>query len=415
MDIKVSSFIPNGHINIPSSKSYTHRAFIAAFIANKGATIKNVNFCDDTNCTLSALKALGANFKINNNTVEFFARNKTPENIIINVNDSASSLRMLLPIASYLCPHIKFVGSEKLFSRSLETYLEILNDQNIKYILTSSSIEIFSSIKDSDLIIDNLISSQFVSGWLFLLSLANSSHFVKINTKLESSSYIDMTLDILTKFGSKFIKQNNIYIHSFSLFNYLNYEIEKDFSQMAFFAVLSSLKGNISFSNMNLDSLQGDKQIINILIDAGAKVDFLGNTITFFHSILKGTEIDISNCIDLGPILFVMASFCLGTTKIINTKRLSYKESNRLLAMKEELQKANVDITLLDNEVIINGKAKYKGDFNFNSHNDHRVCMALSIFSIISGNNCTISNYEVINKSYPNFFNDLFSLNKEAI
>lgn len=415
MDIKVSSFIPNGKIDIPSSKSYAHRALIAAFIANKGSYIKDINLCDDIKCTLNALKSLGANFSLNNNDVEFFNNDNPPEEVIIDVGSSGSTLRFLLPLASYLCKHVTFVGSEQLFSRPLSPYLDILSKQNIPFILKSSSLEILSSIKEDDFIINEDISSQFISGWLFLLAKANKSHFIKTSMQLGSKNYVSMTIDVLSKFGVKLVIKDNLIIHSFSHFNYLTYTIEKDYSQMAFFATLGALKGNVTFSNMNISSLQGDKQIIDILIDGGAKTDFLGENITFFHSLIKGQEIDISNCIDLGPILFVLGACSFGQTKLINTKRLTYKESNRLFAMKEELEKCGVKIDVFDNEVIIQGNASYQGDYHFSSHNDHRICMALAIFSVINHGTCTISNYECVNKSYPNFFNDLFSLNKEAL
>lgn len=415
MDIKISSFIPNGSVEIPTSKSYAHRALISSFISNKGSYIKNITFCDDINYTLNALKSLGANFIIHNNDIEFFKCNNTPKDVTFDVGDSASTLRFLLPLASYLSPHIKINGSERLFQRSISPYLEILEKQNIKYQLTSSSIEIFASIKDDDLTLDNCFSSQFISGWLFLLAKSNSPHFIKFNNNIESKNYILMTIDVLSRFGVKIIQKDNIIINSFSHFNYLSYTIEKDYSQMAYFAVLGALKGNITISNMNINSLQGDKKIIEILIDAGAKIDFLGNNITFYHSLLKGTTIDISNCIDLGPILFILGACSYGKTKLINTKRLSIKESNRILSMKNELEKVGIKIDVFDNEIIIYGMANYQGNYFFSSNNDHRVCMALSIFAIINNGICTINDYEVINKSYPNFFNDLFSLKKENI
>ena len=414
MNQEIDSFYPLGKIKLPASKSYCHRALISAFIANKGAVIKNINLCDDVIITLEALKKIGANYILKENTVVFnLKKDLNLSDVEINVGQSASTLRFLLPLISSLVPHVKFVGSESLFQRPLNVYEDILKKQQIKFIKTSTSIEIFSSLHGEDLIVDGNISSQFITGWLFLLAKENKNHFIKVNLPFESSSYVDMTLDVLNKFGVKFVKKDNLIVHSFSQFNYLSYEIEQDFSQLAFFAVLGSLKGQVTFSDLNLDSLQGDKRIIDILMDMGTKIDFFGNEITFMHSILKGIEIDLSDMIDLGPIIFVLASFCYGKTIVKNVKRLKYKESNRLDNMIIELKKAGVDISFINNEVAINGKSSYQGDNIFNSYDDHRIAMALSIFAVLNQGHSIIKNSECVKKSYQNFYEDLLSLRRD--
>lgn len=415
MDIEISSFTPNGHIDISTSINYAHKYLISAFIANKGALIKNINMCEDIIYTLNALKEIGANFTINKNDVEFSLRNKCPNKVTINVGNSTSTLRFLLPLVTYLCENTTFKGTKQLFHHTLKPYLDLLDKQNINYQLKNDSLQIFNKIKPTDFFVDENISSQFISGWLFLLAFSNETHFIKINSHFESKNNVEITLDVLQKIGVKFIKNDLLIINSFSNFNYLNTSIEKDFSQLALFSVLGSIKGSTSFSNLNLSSLQNNKQIIDILMDSGAKIDFFGDNITFFHSMIKGTTIDISNLVDLAPILFVLGATSFGTTKLINTKNLSLEESNRLLLMKEELSKANVNIEILDNEIIINGNASYQGNYTFSSHNDQYICMALSIFSIINEGKSLILDCDCVNKSYPNFFKDLFSLRKEVL
>lgn len=411
----IDSFFPKGKIKLPSSKSYSHRALISAFIANKGAEIKNLNLCEDVLVTLNILKQIGADFILKGNDVTFFISPiKKIDYVELDVKSSASSLRFLLPLVCNRISHVKFFGSEELFSRPLSVYEEVLIKQNIRFIKTNNSIEIFSSLKVDDLVLKGDISSQFVTGWLFLLADNISNHFIKILPPIESEDYILMTLDVLERFGVKFIKNDDLIVNAFSQFNYLSYEIEQDFSQMANFAVLGVLKGQVTFSSMNLKSLQGDKRIIDILMDMSSKIDFIDDEITFMHSLIKGTEIDLKNNIDLGPILFVLGAFSYGTTTIKNVKRLKYKESNRLMNMILELKKADVDIIYNDNQVIIKGKPMYQGDYVFDSHNDHRIAMALSIFGVINQGKTIINHSECVNKSYRDFYQDLFSLKKEA-
>lgn len=415
MNQTIDSFFPNGKIKLPSSKSYSHRALISAFIANKGAEIKKLNLCEDVLVTLNILKQIGADFVLKGNDVTFFISPiKKIDYVELDVKSSASSLRFLLPLVCNRISHVKFFGSEELFARPLSVYEEVLVKQNIRFIKTNNSIEIFSSLKADDLVLKGDISSQFVTGWLFLLAENNSNHFIKILPPVESEDYILMTLDILKRFGVKFIQNDDLIVNAFSHFNYLSYEVEQDFSQMAYFAVLGALKGQVTFSSLNLKSLQGDKRIIDILMDMSSKIDFIDDEITFMHSLIKGTEIDLKNNIDLGPILFVLGAFSYGTTIIKNVERLKYKESNRLMNMILELKKADVDIAYYDNKVIIKGKSMYQGDYVFDSHNDHRIAMALSIFGVINQGKTVINHSECVNKSYCDFYQDLFSLKKEA-
>lgn len=160
---------------------------------------------------------------------------------------------------------------------------------------------------------------------------------------------------------------------------------------------------------MNLNSVQGDKAILDILIDAGCLIENTEDAITIHKSKLLPKTIDLSDCPDLGPILCVLASYCDQTTTIINAQRLRMKESDRIEAMEVELKKWNVDIQTTFDTITIHGKNEYTLDHipTIDSHNDHRIVMAMCVFGLCANTPCIIEDAQAITKSYPNFFEDI--------
>ena len=411
MNQELVTFQPKGEINPPSSKSYCHRYLIGAFIANKPFKINNFNFCADTIATLEGLKALGGDFATTDNSVSFLKREITNKQIIIDAKESASTLRMLLPIACYLYEDVTFIGSEKLFSRPLNVYEDILNEYKIPFVKTKTSINIKKKLVENKFSIRGDVSSQFVTGLLFYSLLSKDDVALDITTPLKSSGYVSMTFDVMNEFGNS-CKINENQEFELDRHKQLVNEvtIETDYSSSSYFAVLGAIKGGIKINNLNNDSDQPDRILLKLLTSIGAQITNDNNCISFGKSMLKPFKIDISNCIDLGPTLFVLASLIEGKSMITGVDRLVIKESNRLEAMIEELKKASISISLEDNKVIIEGKNNNIGNYTFNSHNDHRIAMALAIYIIASDSQGTIINSECVNKSYSNFFKDLLSL-----
>ena len=399
MDIRLKPFIPNGEINPPSSKSYCHRYLICSFIKNKPFTIYNFNFCDDTNATLNGLKELGGQFEFGENTVKFIKREQLNKKIVIDTKASASTLRMLLPIACYLYDDVTFIGEESLFLRPLDVYEDILKTNKIPYDKTENSIHIKKKLRATSFSFRGDVSSQFVTGLMFYSLLSDKDVLLNLTTPLVSSGYVTMTIDVLNEFGDK----------APSL---LEKFIETDYSSISYFAVLGALKGGVKINYVNFNSAQPDLRIFSLLKNMGSKYEIEGESVTFIKSPLGPFNVDISNAIDLGPTLFVLAALVNGKSIIRGVNRLIIKESNRLKSMIDELSFAGVDISYDNDTVIINGKESYTGNIIFNTYSDHRIAMALSIFSIASGIEGTIENIECVTKSYPNFFKDLEGLNK---
>lgn len=410
MQIKITPSILKGKITVPPSKSYSHRAIIAASLAKGESKISNVIMSNDIIATIDGMKKMGA--KITDDLVIKGSLVKRKDNVI-NCNESGSTIRFLLPIALTNNEPITFTGENNLVNRPLDPYIKIFDEQNIVYEKTDKALplKIFSGLKSGIFNIRGDISSQFITGLLYALPLLKGDSVINITTRLESIGYVDLTIDILNKFGieiknedyKKFIvKGNQTYIP-------FNYKVEGDYSQAAFWLVAGLLGDKVELLGMNTKSLQGDIQIIEFINLMGGQLLISESLVTSFFSNIKASIIDLSQAPDLGPIITVLAALSEGTTKIINASRLKIKESDRIISITTELNKMGANITPLEDGMIIKGVKRLKGA-NVSSWNDHRIAMALAIASIRCDGDVIIDGFECISKSYPHFLDDFKKL-----
>lgn len=411
MDKEVVKFTPNGCLRVPSSKSYSHRYLIAAFIYNKPVTITNVNLCDDVMTTVDCLKDMGAVLEIEKDTVKFIKRENKTGQVVLNVRESGTSLRMLFPLATYLYKNVKFVGSKSLFNRPMGVYKDLLEQQKIPYEKGEDFVEVKGQLKPGEFQVRGDISSQFISGLLLLNALANNKKKLTIIPPIESRFYIVMTLNVLEELGYLYENKNNVYRYIGKVKASNNtFDTEVDYSLLANFAVLAAIKGRIELFINSVTSLQGDSIILDFLNTIGAWVKYEDNAITVTHHCLIPFDVNLSDCIDLGPTLFALAALIPGKTHFSGVKRLQYKESNRIASMVNELKKVGVEMTLTENDLYIKGKENITGDYVFETYNDHRIAMALTILGMSIDGKIIIKDAECVKKSYPNFYRDLESL-----
>lgn len=412
-----------GEIVIPSSKSIGHREIICSGLASGKSTIDNISISKDIEATIEGLKSFGA--KINEIPSKFQGRcafsiegtdgKINLKNKIIDCKESGSTLRFLIPLGVLSNEEIIFKGHGKLIERPLDPYFEIFNEKGIAYKTFNDKInlplEICGNLKSGTYSLVGNISSQFISGLLFALPLCDGDSVIEITTKLESESYINLTLDALKKYGIEIINENHKRYIIKGNQKYKNVEtfVEGDYSQGAFWLVAGALSENIKSIGLNLNSSQGDKKIVDILKEMNANLKISENEIISMKSKTRGTIIDGSDCPDIIPILTVLASVSDGVTKIINSERLRYKECDRLTAIATELNKIGADIQELSDGLIINGKKSLKGG-EVSCWNDHRIAMSLAVASIKCSEKLILRGTECVEKSYPEFWKDFVSL-----
>ncbi|MBQ8146231.1 MAG: 3-phosphoshikimate 1-carboxyvinyltransferase [Clostridia bacterium] len=370
----------------PPSKSYAHRLLICGALANGSSIIDGVSESVDMEATLGCIRALGASYTKTGDRVSINGGiNKENKKRILNCFESGSTLRFFIPIALLTGDECVLTGSERLMSRGLEVYEEIFERQGISFTREKNQITLNGTLKPDVFNVRGDISSQFISGLLFALPLLDGDSTINITTKLESASYVDITIEALKLFGieiqknqsSFFIKGNQKYICS-------NRRVEGDYSNSAFLDAFNILGGDVDVLGLNEGSIQGDKIYKE-----------------YFKLLSSGTPtLDISNCPDLGPVLFALAALKNGAT-FTGTKRLKIKESDRTEAMKTELNKLGVCLDVQENSVTVHSGACAPNETLF-GHNDHRIVMALSIALTLFGGE--IDGCEAVSKSYPDFF-----------
>lgn len=397
MNALVKRFKLNGEVIAPPSKSVAHRLLIASCLSKNECKITNISYNQDVLATIDSLNALGANITKYDDYVIV-----EPSNFLKDVQDelkvreSGSTLRFTLPICLLTNKDIKLFGSERLLSRPMDVYESLCKEEGFEYFNNGEYIKVKGNIKPGNYKIRGDISSQFISGLLFALSYLNEKSQIEIIEPFESKSYVDLTIDALNTFGfNVHMDKNTIYIDKSTLKTIKEIEVEADESNASFLDSFNYLGSNVAVLGKNNKTKQGDK----IYKD-------------YFDKLKEGfATLDIADCPDLGPILIALGSLLNGV-HLINTRRLKAKECDRGQAMHDELTKLGASIELKENEIIVHKKELRSTDEILDSHNDHRIVMSLVVvLSTIGG---TIKGIEAVNKSFPDFFDKLKSINAEV-
>lgn len=418
MKVKIKPRVLKGTIEIPPSKSYSHRAVIGASLATseKKSKINNLKFSMDIKATMEIMENWGAKIIKGENSLEITGNSGKiiPKDKYTKCSESGSTIRFLIPVGLTSKNELVFDGKGKLVDRPLDSYYKIFEKQGLFYETTDGKLPLTvnGELKPGIYEIDGNISSQFITGLLYALPLLNGDSKLIINKNLESIGYVDLTLEILKLSGIEIKNDDYKSFHIKGNQNYkpFEYTVEGDYSQVAFWIVTGIISSNteneIKCLHVNKDSLQGDKEIIEIVKRMGANIDVFDNYLVIKPSKTKGTIIDISQCPDIGPILTVLAALSEGETRIINGERLRIKESDRITSIKTELNKLGANVIEEGDSLIINGVDEFKGGAEVSSWNDHRIAMSLAIASTRCRDEIIINEAESVKKSYPNFWED---------
>ena len=418
-DYKVYPTKLKGDVKIPPSKSMAHRAVICAALSDGVCKVTNIDYSDDIIATIEAMKSLGAVITKKDDYLEVIgiksSQNKMNDSIdserTIDCNESGSTLRFLVPIAALFEGVNRFVGRGNLGKRPLDTYYNIFDEQGIKYSYKEGILDLKTEgkLKAGEFKVKGNISSQFITGLLFTLPLLDGDSKIIITTEMESKGYIDLTLSAIKDFGVEIVNNNyeEFIIKGNQTYKSIDYRVEGDYSQAAFFLCSDALSNEVVVNDLKRDSLQGDKEVIDILERMGVKIENKGaGLIGTAEGQLKSTIVDGSQCPDIIPVVSLAAALCSGTTEVINAGRLRIKECDRLAAVTSELNKLGAKITEKEDGLIIEGVSKLKGGCTVWSHKDHRIAMTLAIASTVCEEPIIIKDYECVSKSYPEFWND---------
>ncbi len=386
-----------GRVEAPPSKSMAHRYLIGAALSGEVCTLSGVDYSEDILASMDCLKALGAEISTDGDRVRVDPKGfLQAENPVLNCRESGSTLRFFLPLALCMGKPVTLLGSRRLLERPLDVYESLCREQGFVFEKTADSVTVCGDLKSGTYTVRGDISSQFITGLIFALTYRNENASIRILPPVESRSYIDLTISALRSFGAdvRFTDPYTIAIGRATLHGHSG-RIEGDYSNAAFLDAFNRLGSRVEITNLNPDSLQGDR----VYRDC-------------FEKIAEGTPIlDISDCPDLGPVLFALAAMKNGAT-FTGTDRLKAKESDRGAAMDEELRKLGGGLVFGDNSITVpKQKLQYRGTV-LDGHNDHRIVMALSV--ILSRIGGSIDGIQAVRKSYPGFFEDIRKLGAEV-
>ena len=394
MRVRIYPSVARGCVSAPPSKSMAHRLLICAALASGVSRICGVSDCEDVQATLDCLQALGAECKMDNNTVivQGIDFNKI-SNPILPCRESGSTMRFLLPLCLAFGKETTLVGAPSLLKRPMTVYQELFRAHDLSFEQTEGGITVKGQLKAAEYTLPGDVSSQFISGMLFALTQVAGESVLHILPPFESRSYVLLTLQALSTFGAEIVwlDENTLRMMGGKPLQAQSLTVEGDYSNAAFLSALNVLGGEVSVTNLNLASLQGDRVYAE-----------------HFASLEEGfATISVADCPDLAPILFALAARGKGA-RFTDTRRLAIKESNRAEAMATELRKFGTTVEVCENEVIITPTAFDTPTQPLMGHNDHRIVMSLAVLATQTGGE--IEGAEAVAKSYPDFFERIASL-----
>lgn len=402
-----------GNIKIPPSKSMSHRAIMAAGLSKGKSEIKNLIFSKDIKATIECMRNVGASIIEHEDSIEVEGIGGVQiKKYNFYCNESGSTIRFMIPIG--MMDHdnkqaVVFHGEGRLKTRPLTPYFDIFNKMNIQYEYPSSlPLKIWGTLESGIYELPGNVSSQFVTGLMYALSLSEGDSVIKMTSTLESKSYVDMTIDVLKAFGINIENKEykEFYVPGNGKYNSREYTVEGDYSQVAFFIVAGLINGDLRLTGLKEKSLQGDSEILEIVKRMGGDIRFEDGVLIVKKSKTHGVEIDMSEIPDMLPAISVLAALSEGRTHLYNGQRIRLKESDRIKAMYTELKKLGAKVEETEDGLIINGVAQLTGGA-VEGWNDHRIVMALAVAATCASSPVTITDAHAITKSYPHFFDDL--------
>lgn len=413
MNITLFPSALSGSLPAVTSKSYGHRAMICAALADKPTSLSMNLLSADIAATADCLAALGASIDTSaNGIVKVSPVHLTEGTPLLDCNESGSTLRFLLPVTAALADRAFFFGRGRLPERPLSPLITAMTSHGCRFEGECLPFTVEGRLESGRFLLPGNISSQFITGILLALPLVRGGEVV-LTTPLESAGYLDMTLDVMRRFGVAVLRTPE----GFSVSQDAAYRspesflVEGDWSNSAFWLAAGALSEKILLTGLNLCSAQGDRAIVKLLRAFGAEVSECENEVSVSRgsSALSPQVIDASNIPDLVPVLASVALNAKGETIIKNAGRLRLKESDRLRCIADGLQSLGGNVVETADGLIITGSGRLKGG-HADGCNDHRIVMALAVASLLCDGPVEISGAEAVSKSYPGFFEDFAHL-----
>ncbi len=475
----------SGRLSVPPSKSMAHRALFCAALAEGNSRIDNITPSDDILATMAALQALGVS-SVMNPSSRFKGRmlatihgtgTLSPTGDAIDCHESGSTARFIIPVSRLVQDKVTVTGRARLLERPFGLFSSLFAGKGVSVADRGGRLPLTlqGKLEPGIFRLRGDVSSQFVTGLLFVLPMLAQDSVIEIDGLLESAPYVSMTIEMLALHGVRALMENGasigqvpghagkgadarsddtgtrILVPGRQHYRPVDHDVEGDWSQAAFWAVAGALGGQVALDGLRMDSLQGDRAVVDILRAMGADIRVEGGSLHIGGTghVLRAVDMDVSQCPDLVPALAVAAVHADGVSRIFNAARLRIKESDRLQAMREQLGILGARITEEPDGLVIDGlghvASEVKGSMerqipgqqgrpglqgrpvlqgrpcagqlsggSVNGCGDHRIVMASAIAATCAGGGVAIEGMEAVGKSYPGFWDDFRQMGGNA-
>lgn len=415
-DVIIKGCKLRGVVSVPPSKSMSHRVLIAAGLSETVSTVRNIVLSDDILATMEAMSQFGATYEWlsevdGRHTYRVFRKkldiaskleSKTDVTTIF-CNESGSTARFLIPFFHLMDTPVVFTGARSLSERPFKPYLDLFDEKGIAYSSVGKGLplKVRGKLSPGTYEVVGDVSSQFITGLLFILPILEGDSTLLIKPPFESRDYVALTIDALAAFGIEIEQRDPLtcFIRGGQTYKGTDYTVEGDYSQAAFWLVANALGSEIELVGLPDQSKQSDRAIVPFIEAARRQ---------------ESKAYDVSECPDLLPALSVLLSQSQTKSEIVGGSRVRLKESDRIQAMAQELTKIGVVLEETPEGLIIQGGSKFVPAAIW-AWNDHRIAMAMAVAATCIDGTLTIRGAECVRKSYPDFWEVYMKLGGDLI
>ncbi len=406
-----------GVIQIPASKSQAHRMLICAALSREPSRLILDGFSADIEATMQCLEALGARCEETANGLSVTPVGVCPAQARLDVGESGSTLRFLLPVLGALGVQAEIRMHGRLPERPLSPLWEVLEAHGMRLQQDGTILHTDGQLIAGDYSLPGSVSSQFISGLLFALPLLGGNSTLAVTGALQSARYVSMTEQALAEAGILTKKDGPVW----QIGGGQRYAspavqtVEGDWSNAAFFLCMGALSATgVTVTGLSSTSLQADRAITEILVRFGAELTVSEDAVTVRRGVLHGITLDAGPIPDLVPVVSCLAALCDGETRVENAARLRLKESDRLQTTAALLSALGGSVRELPDGLIISGRGRLSGG-TADACGDHRIAMSAAMAACGCEGPVTVSGSECVAKSYPAFWEDFASLKEDAV
>jgi 3-phosphoshikimate 1-carboxyvinyltransferase len=421
MEVTITRSTVSGSAQAPPSKSYTHRAILAAGYAS-GALVYDPLVSADTKATMRAVDAFGGDVIRTDDGIEvtgFDGRPDVPGDVLDCAN-SGTTMRLVTATAALADGITVLTGDRSLRSRPQGPLLDAIEQLGGSGESTrrngQAPLVVEGPISGGTVSIPGDVSSQYVTALLMAGAVTDEGIEIELETKLKSAPYVDITLELLDEFAIEAEKHGG----GFSVPGGQYYEPEDgeyhvpgDFSSISYLLAAGGLAAE---DELRIDgaypSAQGDSRIVNVVERMGGVVEWNRDdgVITVRQSDLEGVEVDVGDTPDLLPTIAVLGAAADGETRIVNCEHVRYKETDRVAAMAEQLSAMGASVEEEPDTLTIRGGESALDGTRVEGYHDHRIVMSLAVAGLVAEGETTIEGAEHVDVSYPDFFEVLYDL-----